>query len=416
MPNKLLKMHILFFSHYFTPEGNAPASRVHAFCKNWVKKGHQVTVITSAPNVPNGIVYKGYKNKFLQKENIDGIQVIRVWTYLSANKGTLKRILNYLSYMFTSLIAGIFVKKVDLIISTSPQFFCGWAGLLLAKLKFKKNILEIRDIWPDSIVAVGAMKESKIITFLKYLELKMYSWSTHIITVGEGYKKELISKGVPESKIDIISNGIDTTQYQPKEKDLEIIGKYHLKNKYICSYIGTIGMASGLNIVIEAAKSLLDKKNHDIHFLLIGDGAERTQLEKIANDLNLINVTFTGLQDKALISKFLCSTDVCLIHLQKSELFKTVIPSKIFEASAMAKPIIIGVDGEARKLIEQAKAGYFIEPENSQEFVKSLLSIKNDPTSALEMGLNGRNFVVEKFDHQQLAINYEVIISRIMKS
>ena len=212
-------MHILFFSHYFPPEGNAPACRTYENARQWVKSGHKVTVITCAPNVPNGIVYEGYKNRLIQRETIDGIKVKRVWTYIAANEGTIRRIINYLSYMLSAVFFSLFVKGADVIISTSPQFFCGWAGIIAGKIKRLPVILEIRDIWPESIAAVGAMRNKKLLKVLEWLEIKMYSAADYIVTVGEGYKHKLLERDVPEKKVSVIMNGIDPQIFYPRPPD-----------------------------------------------------------------------------------------------------------------------------------------------------------------------------------------------------
>ncbi|MCJ8330095.1 MAG: glycosyltransferase family 4 protein [Lentisphaeria bacterium] len=408
-------MHILFFSHYFPPEGNAPATRVHSMGRRWIEKGHKVTVITSAPNVPNGIVYDGYKNKLWQSEYIDGIRVIRIWTFLAANAGSTKRILNYLTYMFSSLFFSFFVSKVDLVMSTSPQFFCGWAGLLRAKLSFKKNILEIRDIWPESIVAVGAMKNKKLLAIFEWLELKMYKWSTHIVTVGNGYKANLLAKKVPDKKVDVITNGLDIDTFCAKDKNQDLLKRYKIEDKFIISYTGTIGLACGLTVVIEAAQQLKSQTDNSTHFLIVGDGAERKNLEMKANELDLADwITFTGRQDKDMVVDLIASSDACLVHLKKSDLFKTVIPSKIFEAAGMEKPIIMGVDGDARAIVEKAGAGLFMEPENTEELLKAIKTLKEDPKLRTKMGTDGNLYIKKHFDRENLAENYMKICKKVL--
>ena len=297
-------MHILFFSHYFPPEGNAPASRTYENCKRWIRLGHRVTVITCAPNVPDGIVYKGYKNKLYKKEMIDGIDVIRVWTYITANKGTIRRIINYISYMFSSILFSLFVKKPEVIIATSPQFFCGWAGLIASRMRRKSFILEIRDIWPDSIVAVGAMRNKILLRILEWLELIMYNAADHIVTVGNGYKEKLIEKGVREGYISVITNGFDSEIFFPRKSDEKISRIYKPNHEFVCSYIGTIGMACGLEVVLLAAKLLKKFKRHNIKFLLVGSGAVKERLQKQAIEDGLDNVVFVDRQDKNNIPDF----------------------------------------------------------------------------------------------------------------
>ena len=212
-------MRIVFFTHYFPPEGNAPATRTYEHCVRWAKQGHEITVITCAPNVPDGKVYDGYKNRIWpQKEIVDGIHVIRVWTYVAANAGGLKRILNFVSYMISAVFAfTFFCRRPKLIIATSPQFFCGWAGVLASWIKWRPMLLEIRDIWPESIVTVGAMKKGLIVRCLEILEKWMYRGARHIVAVGNGYRDKILEKVDLPNKISVITNGVDADKYVPTE-------------------------------------------------------------------------------------------------------------------------------------------------------------------------------------------------------
>lgn len=405
-------MKILFLTHYFPPEGNAPASRVYELSKRWVADGHEVTVLTCAPNVPDGVVYNGYDNKMRQTEDVDGIKVIRVWTYIAANKGTLRRILNYLSYMFSAVFWGLFTKKPDVIIATSPQFFCGWAGVILSTLKRKKFILEIRDIWPESIVAVGAMQNSRMLKILEWLELKMYAAAGHIVTVGEGYRQRLIEKNVDKEKISVVMNGVDTELFAPMDKDVQLQKKWGLDGKFVCSYVGTIGMACGLEVVIEAAKKLKQMGRENIAFLIVGDGARRDELQQMAIEHQLDNIVFTGRQDKSLMPNFLSITDACLVHLKNTELFKTVMPSKIFEAAGMAKPIIIGVAGFATEIVRKANAGIAIEPENHDQLVDALETLADEPEKCSMYAQDGHTYIVDNFNRDDLANEYIEILQQ----
>lgn len=407
-------MKILFFSHYFPPEGNAPASRTYENCKRWVKNGHKVTVITCVPNSPNGVVYKGYKNKVYQRELIDGIEVCRVWTYIAANKGTLLRIVNYLFYMVSASVFSLFVKKPDVVIATSPQFFCGWAGVLSKFWHRRPFILEIRDIWPESIITVGAMKKSFLIRILEYLEKVMYASANHIVTVGEGYRKCLLKKGVFPESISVVMNGVNRELFKPKDADSELKRKLGINNRFICMYSGTIGMACGLNIVLDAAERMKKQDINDIVFVLVGDGAFRKELESQAKEKKLDNVIFTGLQPKERMPDFIALSDVCLVHLRKTELFKTVMPSKIFEIAGMAKPIINGVAGEAALFVEKAKAGINIEPENSEQLISALIRMRDLQDLRLSYGEAGYRFVTENFDRDKLAQDYLKIISKVV--
>jgi glycosyltransferase involved in cell wall biosynthesis len=405
-------LHILFVSHYFPPEGNAPASRVHEMCRQWVAAGHRVTVITSHPNHPGGKIYEGYRNRWKSRETIDGIEVIRIWTFLAANKGTIKRILNYTSFMGHAVLAGLFGNRPDVLIATSPQFFCGIAGMLLRYLRRLPFVLEIRDIWPESIATVGAMKSSLLLRPLAWLEKRMYRSAQHIVTVGSGYKQLLEAKGIAATDISVVTNGIDQAIFSPRPPSQEIRERYALQGKYVVGVVGTLGMASGLHVVLRAARKLREAGNDDVRFLLVGDGAIRAELEAEAAEAELDNVIFTGRRPKAEMPDFLATLDVCLVHLIKQELFRFVLPSKIFEANAMERPIVLGVQGCAAELVNEARAGLTIEPEDEDQLLAAIDRLRQDPEYARQLGRNGRAHVLEHYDRTQLAMDYLQILEQ----
>ncbi len=408
-------MKILFLTHYFPPEGNAPASRVHEMAKRWVAAGHDVTVITCAPNVPDGVVYDGYRNRLRQRETIDGIEVVRVWTYIAANKGTIRRIVNYVSYMISAVVFGLRVRRPDIVIATSPQFFCGWAGAVLSRLRRRPFILEIRDIWPESILAVGVRIPRLMVRILEWLERRMYACATHVVTVGEGYRSKLREKGVAPERMSIVTNGVDQDRFSPRPPDPDMKQRYALGDRFVCSYVGTIGMASGLDTVLEAATLLRDAGRNDVVFLLVGDGAVRAELEQRAAREDLQSVVFTGRQPKDAVPAFLSVSNACLVHLRKTELFRTVLPSKIFEAAAMGKPIILGVEGCAADLVREADAGICIEPENSEALIAAIDRLRNDADTATRLGANGQRTIAEHYNRDTLARDYLSVIERVVR-
>jgi len=346
---------------------------------------------------------------------MNGIEVIRVWTMLAANRGTFRRILNYLSYLASSLIGSAGLDRPDLIIATSPQFFCGWAGILAGKLRRIPVVLEIRDIWPDSIRAVGAIRNKLILYILERLESRMYRAADMIVTVGDGYRDVLLKKGVPLEKLRVIPNGIDNELFSPHEPKPNVRKYLGLEKKLICSYIGTIGMACGLDIVIEAARQLNSAGRNDIAFLLVGDGADKKRLEEAVKAQGLTGIVFTGMVEREKVPELLAASDVVLVHLRKTELFTTVIPSKIFEAAGMAKPIICGVAGKAAELIEQSKGGINITPENADELVLALKRLSDNPRKGEEMGRIGYEYISRHFNREYLAQEYLNLLRGIIR-
>ena len=410
-------MRVLFFSHYFPPEVNAPATRTHEHCRRWVKEGHDVTVITCVPNCPNGVVFKGYHNGGVQQEYIDGIRVVRVWTYLAANRGKVRRIANFISYMGSAWICSLFMRKPDIIVATSPQFFCGWAGALASIVHNVPFLLEIRDLWPASIVAVGALRSRPIISLLERAEGLLYWSADHIVTVGEGYKKELVGRGVPAGKIDVVMNGVDLEGFVPSERSQSYRARWGIgATDFVCSYVGTVGMAHGLEVVLKAARKLKRAGRKGVKWLIVGDGARRSELEKASRDEGLDDVIFTGIVPKEDVPPVLAASDACLVHLKDTDLFKTVMPSKIFEAMAMGKPIALGVGGEAQRVVTEAGAGVCFEPENSDALVQAILELSDNPAVAAEHGAMGRRYVESCLDRDKLASDLLSIAARTAKA
>ncbi len=399
-------MRIVFLTHYFPPEGNAPASRTFDHCVRWAAAGHDVTVITCAPNVPNGVVYEGYKNRLWpQRETVDGIQVIRSWTYVAANAGGVNRILNYVSYLFSAVFSFLFFcRRPDVVVATSPQFFCGWAGTICSYLKWTPFILEIRDIWPESIVTVGAMKKGFFVRLLEILERWMYRSANHIVAVGNGYKENIVGKADVSDRISVITNGVDLNKFQPKVPSDDFLRTHDLIGKFVCSYVGTIGMAHGLDVVVRAAKILKDQGRDDIVFCLVGDGARRIKLEELAATEQVSElVRFTGRLPKSEMATVLASSDGMLVHLKKTDLFQTVIPSKIFETMAMNRPLIMGVQGESAEIVRRSGSGIEIEPDNASDLVAAVTRLRDDDDLYQSLCKSGRDFVAENYTRDVLA-------------
>ncbi len=368
------KMRILFLTDNFPPEVNAPATRTYEHCKHWVSLGYEVTVVTCNPNFPHGKLYDGYQNRLYYHESIEGIEVIRVWSYMTANKGFTKRILDYLSYALSALVVGVF-QKFDVVIATSPQFFTTWTGWALSKIKGKPWIFELRDIWPESLRTVGALNQQKLLYFLERIELGLYRDAKRVVAVTDSFKKNLISRGIDASKISVITNGANNRLFKRLPKNQNIISDLNIKDKFVVGYIGTHGMAHSLDFII---KSISKVKDHDIHFLFIGDGAVKEDIVKLAEDLDLKNITFLDAISKEQVPQYLSICDVSLAPLKRRENFREVIPSKIFEASAMGKPTLLGVQGEAQILIEKYNAGLCFTPEDEEDFLLKLSKIKNN--------------------------------------
>ena len=362
-------MHILFLTDNFPPEGNAPATRTYEHAREWVTQGHSVTVITCAPNFPEGVLFPGYKNKWYQRELMDGIDVVRVKTYITANEGFAKRILDYISFGIMGGIAGLFQKRPDVIVSTSPQFFCACGAWVLSVVRWKPWVFELRDIWPASITAVGAMEKNAVIRCLEKLEMFLYRRADRIVSVTNSFKTELMERGIDGGKIDVVSNGVDLSTYSPANgKNTALASQYGLEGKFVVGYIGTHGMAHALDKVLDTAEQL--QGNDDICFLFTGGGAERNNLMRMATERKISNVVMMPRQPKDKMSAVWSLCNISLISLRDTPLFTKVIPSKIFESMGMGLPMVIACpEGEATRIIDATSSGVVVPPEDAKALV-----------------------------------------------
>ncbi|WP_143543755.1 glycosyltransferase family 4 protein [Rhodopirellula sp. MGV] len=412
-----MALKVVFFTHYYTPEGNAPASRTSEHVNRWVSDNTDVdvTVITCAPNVPDGKVYPGYKNRLWpQREVIDGVNVVRVWSFIRPNLGRVGLIVNYVSYLFSALFAYLFmVRRPSVIVATTPQFFCGVAGILAGKLKRRPVVLEVRDIWPESIVTVGALRRGLLIRTLERIERWMYRSADHVVTVGPGYRDNVLSKVDAHNRISTVTNGVDPDQFDPNRNGGEFADRYGLGDRFVCSYIGTVGRAHGLEIVVRAAERFRKTNRDDVVFLVVGGGATLEQLQQMIAERDLGDlVKTTGRLDKSAMPDALAASDACLVHLSKVDLFEHVIPSKIFETMAMERAIIMGVRGRARDIVLDAGSGLSLEPENDEQLFEILKEMTADPQKVDQMGRSGREFVTEYFNRDRLAADMLEIVRR----
>jgi glycosyltransferase involved in cell wall biosynthesis len=393
---------VLFLTDNFPPETNAPASRTYEHAKRWVAAGCEVTVVTCAPNFPAGRVFPGYRNRPWQWETLDGIRVLRVWSYIAANKGFARRTLDYLSFMMSSALASLFVARPDVVVATSPQFFTACAGWAVGALRRVPFVMEVRDLWPESIVAVGAMKETPAIALLRRLEYFLYRKAARIVSLTYSFRLVMSHGGIVESKVAVVRNGADLADFFPGPKPADLVAKYFLDGKFVVGYIGTIGMAHGLGTLLESAEML--RTDERVRFLVVGDGAEREVLEQELARRGLSNVIYAGSVDRREVVRYWQVLDAAVVMLRDLPVFRTVLPSKIFEAMATSRPIILGVRGEAEQLVTEAGAGLCIAPEDSAALAAAVRDLADNPVKARALGESGRAFVQSHLNRDHLAM------------
>jgi len=394
-------MYILFISDNFPPETNAGASRTFEHARRWVEAGHRVTVVAAAPNFPEGRIFPGYRNRLWQREVLNGVEVVRVWTYITANSGFFRRTLDQASFMMSAIVGSVFLRGPDVVIATSPQFLQTFAGYVVSRMKRRPFVFELRDLWPDSIVAVGAMRESTLIRFLRMLEYFMYRRAAKIVSVTDSFKRVLTSNGIPPESIAVIPNGADTLTYTPGGAPESLLSRYGLEGKFVAAYIGTVGMAHGLSELLDTAEIL--RGRDDIRLVVVGTGAEKDGLIRQASERGLRNVIFTGGVPKSEVSDYWRLCDVALVLLRDLPLFDQVIPSKMFEAMAAGRAIVLGVRGESRAILERSGAGVAVTPEDANELARAILRMADEPQQCRAMGLAGRQFVETHYNRDVLA-------------
>ena len=352
-------MRILFLTENFPPEVNAAATRVHERGVYWVKDGHEVTVVTCFPNFPQGKLYQGWRQRLYQVDVVDGIRVVRLPTYVARNEGFARRSADFISFMIAAVVATPWLPRSDVVVATSPQFFAAVAGWAIAGLKGRPFVFELGDLWPASIRAVGAMRDSWVLDALERVELFLYRRSAAVVALTPAFKRDLARRHIDPDKVAVVMNGVDLPRYSPRPKDPELLRRHVLEDKFVIGYVGTHGLAHDLGNVVSAAELLRDVPA--IRFLLVGDGAAKAAVCGVAVARGLDNIVFVDAQPKERMPAYWSICDLALVHLRNDPVFAEVIPSKMFEAMAMGLPILlVAPPGEASGIVERERAGLVI--------------------------------------------------------
>jgi glycosyltransferase involved in cell wall biosynthesis len=384
----------------------APAARVHELAREWVRLGHDVTVLTGFAHHPTGIKAPSDRGRLTRRESVDGIDLLRTYVYAAPNEGSLRRMVSYASFFASAAsIGALRVARPDVIVATSPQLLCACAGFVLSRLKRTPFVFEVRDLWPESIIAVEAMRENLVVRLLQRVAGHLYRRSTRIVTVGSGYKRQIEERyAIAADKMEVVPNGIDIELFVPGPRQNEVRREFGWGDRFVMLYVGTHGMAHALHVVLDAAQELRD--DADKLFVFVGEGARKEQLKRRTAELELPNVQFIDQQPKRRIPLFYAACDIGLVTLRNTPLFQDVLPSKIFEYLGMERPVIISVDGEARRLVEHADAGVFVSPESVTELVQAIRRLAAEPDRLAAMGRSGRSHVLAHYDRKLLARRY----------
>ena len=405
-------MKILFLSHYFPPEVNAPAIRTFEHCRAWARAGHEVHVITCVPSHPLGVPLAGYRSRWYRRDTVDGVVVHRVLTFLAPNTGVVRRTLNYLSFVPSAVWRGLRLGRVDVIVATSPQFFCAVAGDLLGALTRTSWVFEVRDLWPHSIRAVGAVSSSLALGMLEKLELAMYRHASRVVCVAQPFVDDLARRGIDPAKLVYVPNGVQPEAWGDGNRASTRAELGLGPDDVLVSYVGTVGMAHGLGTLLDAARLLRDR-HPSVRLLVVGDGAALPAIRDRVRAESLDNVTLTGLVPRARAQAYLAATDIALVVLKPSPMFELVLPSKMFEAMVAATPLVLGVAGEARRVLEHSGGGVAVPPGDAAALADAVGRLAGDRVARERMGAAGRSFVTREFSRPIWAARYLTMLEAL---
>jgi colanic acid biosynthesis glycosyl transferase WcaI len=406
--------YILFITSYYPPENGAAAASVSETAMRLVKRGHQVTVLTTVPNYPSGIVPPEYRGRLIQEEEQDGVAVVRVWSYISPNTSFLGRIVPQLSFAcLAPLLGWKAVGHPDVIIMRSPPLFNAIAGRILAWVKRCPFVFVVADLWPEAAVQLGALRNRALIQLSEWLEWSTYQQAGLVWVVTAWIRDALIRRGLPSERILLLTNGVDTAKFRPLSQ-AQARAELGWDDRFAVLYVGTHGLTHGLRTVLDAAEHLRDRD--DIRFVLVGDGSEKADLIAEAQKRGLKNVEFLDPLPHGLVPTLLAAGDACLAMVRKAPVAEGILPIKMYEAMACARPIILAVDGEARRIAEEeAGAAIYVEPENATALASAVLYLHEHPDQAAILGVRGRAYVEGRFDYDSLTAVLDTHIALLLE-
>ncbi len=406
-------MNITYLCQYFVPEPGAPSARLYELSRVWTESGHNVTILTGMPNHPIGEIAAEYRGKWFVEEQLDGIRVLRNWLFATPNERIFKKTLSHISFMLSVLVFGMpRMGATDVLIVSSPTFFSVFSAYVISRLQRIPYIFEVRDLWPAVFVDLGILTNPFLIRILEFWELFLYRRAACVVTVTESFRRKLIQRGVPASIVYTITNGAAVDKFTPGPKENSVRDELGLVDKFVVSYVGAHGLSQGLETILHAAEQLRERK--DIKFLMVGEGARKKDLLKLASELQLDNVIMFPAQPSVRIAEYYNASDVCIVPLRNVPLFDTFIPSKIFEIMACGVPIIGAVRGEVRSILESSGAAKLVEPEDVGALVAAICRLQKDAAARESMGFAGREFVLAFYNRSVLAGQYLELLKRVV--
>ena len=405
-------MHLLLIHQAFVSPHEAGGTRHYELARHFVQRRHQFTIVASDLSYLTGQRFTT-SSRLVTKQDLAGVTVFRTYTYPSLHRSFVWRVVSFLSFMFTSIWAALKAGPVDVVMGTSPPIFQAVSAWVVSVLRRRPFLLEIRDLWPAFGIEMGILKNPFLITLSRWLEGFLYARVTHILVNSPAYRDYLLEKHIPEEKISVIPNGVDPHAFDPEAKGLRFRQRWQLDGKFVVTYAGALGIANDLSTLLRAAAQLQDETT--IQFLLVGDGKERSNLEKLAHQLQLPNVTFTGSLPKSEMPDVLAASDACIATLQDIPMFRTTYPNKVFDYMAAGRPTILAIDGVIREVVESANGGIFVPPGNAKKMATAIRTLSHNPQRATAMGAAARTYVTEHFNRQDQALQFRSLVQLLVE-
>ncbi|MCC7119370.1 MAG: glycosyltransferase family 4 protein [Anaerolineales bacterium] len=384
-------MHILIIHQAFASLNEPGGTRHFEFARLLASRGHQVTVIASPVSYLTG----GQTRR--EAEQVNGVRILRAEVYQAHHKSFFHRLLAFFSFMLSSFWIGLGVRRVDVVWGTSPPIFQGVTAWLLARVKGAKFLFEVRDLWPQFAIAVGVLKNPRLIAMSEWLERFLYRRADRVMVNSPGFIEHVQARGAKRAVL--IPNGADPAMFDPNQNGAAFRESNGLKDKFVALYAGAHGLSNDLIVVLECARLL---ENTNVQIVLLGDGKEKPALQAAAKRLNLFNVTFLPPVPKHKMAEALAGADACIAILKPIEAYKTTYPNKVFDYMAAGKPVILAIDGVIREVVQTAHCGLYTQPGNALEMARALRILRDNPEYGREMGLLGRKYLEQNFSRTAL--------------
>jgi glycosyltransferase involved in cell wall biosynthesis len=407
-------MRVLLIHQAFVGRGEAGGTRHLEFAERLARHGDHMIVVASQVSYLTGQPVTTGARRLVSREDLDGLTVLRAYALSFIHRNFVWRVLGFVVFMMSSLYAGLRSGPVDVVVGTSPPLPQAVSAWLVARLRRKPFVLEVRDLWPEFAIGMGVLRNRPLIVLARMLEAFVYRRADHIIVNSPAYQMYIVQKGRPSESISVVPNGVDTRMFVDGDRALEIRERLSLGDEFVVTYAGALGMANDIDTIIGAAAILLDSPR--IRFVLAGDGKERERLQRLVLDQGLSNVTFSGVLPKSEIPALLAASDACIATLMNIPMFTTTYPNKVFDYMAAGRPTLLAIDGVIREVLEAANGGIFVPPGDAGALAAAIVQLANDPDQARRMGAAARAYVVDHFDRDDQAEAFRSILQQVLAS